>query len=68
MTKTMINITAHIYRGASVIRPERTYTFVRGRGAKAPSYAGAARMVGKATGHKPSDVSVTRVEGVVFVS
>jgi hypothetical protein len=64
----MINITAHIYRGASVVRPERTYTFVRGRGAKAPSFGGAARMVAKATGHKPSDIAVTRVEGVVFVS
>jgi len=68
MTKTLINITAHIYRGASIVHPERTYYFVRGRWTKTPSYAGAARMVAKATGFKPSDIAVTRVEGVVFVS
>ena len=68
MTKTLINITARIYRGSSIVHHERTYSFVRGRGTKAPSFAGAARMVAKATGFKPSDIAVTRVEGVVFVS
>jgi hypothetical protein len=68
MTKTLINITARIYRGSAIAHNERTYSFVRGRGTKAPTYAGAARMVAKATGFKPSDIAVTRVEGVVFVS
>lgn len=64
--KTLINITAHAYTGSKVTHPERTYSFVRRASAKTPTYAGAARMIAKEIGCKPSDVSVQRVESLAY--
>lgn len=64
--KTLINITAHAYTGSKVVHPERTHSFVRPANAKTPTYVGAARMVAKELGCKPSDVSVQRVEALAY--
>lgn len=64
--KTLINITAHAYSGNKVAHPERTYSMIRPASAKTPTYAGAARMVAKELGCKPSDVSVQRVEALAY--
>jgi len=63
--KTLINITAHAYDPKApkdVLVPERTFTFIRPASAKSLTHSGAERMVAKAVGLKPSDVSVQRVE------
>ena len=64
--KTLINITAHAYAGNKIAHPERVHSFVRPASAKQPTYAGAARMVAKELGCKPSEVSVTRVEAMCY--
>jgi hypothetical protein len=64
--KTLINITAHAYTGSKITTPERRYSFVRPSSAKTPTYAGAARMIASEIGCRPKDVSVTRVETMVY--
>jgi hypothetical protein len=66
--KTLTTITAHAYSGDRITHPERRYTFIRPRSAKKPTYTGAARMVAKEIGCKPSDVSVARVETVCYAT
>jgi hypothetical protein len=64
--KTITTITAHIYDGSKIARPERNYAFIRKSSATKPTFAGAARMVAADAGCRPSDVSVSRIEHVCY--
>lgn len=71
--KTLIQITAHVYGGhrdtyAKVEHPERVYSFIRPRGAKKPTFAGAARMVAKELEVFPRAVAVTRIEAASYLT
>ena len=65
--KMLFNITAHIYnREGKITHGEKTYSFMRPYCAKKPTFTGAARMVAREIGAKPSDVSVTRIEAMTY--
>lgn len=61
--KTLVNITASVAntRGEFTV-PEKTFSFIRRRSAKTPTYRGAERMVAAQVGCKPRDVSVHRIQ------
>ena len=66
--KSLISVYAHIYNAdGKIVCHEKQYRFIRSRMFK-PTYVGAARMIAKETGVKPSDISVTRIESASFAS
>jgi hypothetical protein len=67
--KTLINIIAHVYdENGKITHAERSFSFIRPRSAKKPTYIGAARMVAKDLGCAPSDVAVTRIEVMCYAT
>ena len=74
--KTLTKITCVHYRKNGGVY-EATYSFIRPRSAKKPTFPGAARMVARLFNDaknerdpelitKPSDISVSRIEEMVF--
>lgn len=67
--KTLITINAHLYSDEGKITHASTrYSFIRPRSFRPPTYLGAARMVAREIGAKPSQVSVERVETVGYAT
>jgi hypothetical protein len=65
--KMLFNIIAHVYNeNGKITHAERTYSFIRPYSAKKPTFTGAARMVAREIGAKPCDVSVVRIEAMVY--
>jgi hypothetical protein len=65
--KTLINIAATVYdENGKVTHAYRSFSFIRPRSAKKPTFTGAARMVAKELDVKPSDVSVAWIEALAY--
>jgi hypothetical protein len=62
---TLINITA-VAPTTSAPSVERQFSFIRPNSAPKPTFAGAARMVAKDAGCKPSQVAVVRIEAMSY--
>lgn len=67
--KTLINITASVANiHGEFTTPEKTFSFIRRRSAKTPTYRGAGRMIAAQLGCKPRNVSVHRIEAQSYAA